>query len=47
MTVHNQALFRAEENAGVAFNMLRFLIDNPPFPPEAFANLVILYCRQV
>ncbi|PHJ20925.1 tetratricopeptide repeat-containing protein [Cystoisospora suis] len=39
VTVHNQALFQAEENAGVAFNMLRFLIDNPPFPPEAFANL--------
>ncbi len=27
------------------FKKLNFLIQNPPFPPEAFANLLLLYCK--
>ncbi len=25
---------------------LNFLISNPPFPPETFVNLMLLYCKH-
>jgi tetratricopeptide repeat protein 30 len=28
------------------FRKLNFLISNPPFPPETFANLLTLYCKH-
>lgn len=28
------------------FRKLNFLIQNPPFPPETFANLLLLYLKH-
>jgi tetratricopeptide repeat protein 30 len=27
------------------FKKLNFLLNNPPFPPETFPNLILLYCK--
>lgn len=27
------------------FKKLNFLLQSPPFPPETFANLLLLYCK--
>mmetsp|Transcript_17248 Transcript_17248/g.19427 ORF Transcript_17248/g.19427 Transcript_17248/m.19427 type:complete len:644 (+) Transcript_17248:56-1987(+) len=45
VTLHNQALMNMEEDATNGFKKLNFLLQNPPFPPETFANLLILYCK--
>lgn len=34
-----------DEDASGGFKKLNFLLQNPPFPPETFANLLILYCK--
>lgn len=41
----NYALMNIEEDAQGGFKKLNFLISNPPFPPETFANLLLLYCK--
>ncbi len=45
VTLHNKALMHCDENPNAAFKKLNFLIQNPPFPPETFANLLLLYCK--
>jgi tetratricopeptide repeat protein 30 len=45
VTLHNQALINMEDDPTVGFRKLNFLLQNPPFPPETFANLLILYCK--
>lgn len=45
VTLHNKALMYCDENANAAFKKLNFLIQNPPFPPETFSNLLLLYCK--
>jgi tetratricopeptide repeat protein 30 len=44
-TLHNQALIFLDEDATTSFRKLNFLLSNPPFPPEAFRNLLILQCQ--
>lgn len=46
VTLHNQALLQMDENANKGFKKLKHLIQNPPFPEETFANLLILYCKH-
>lgn len=29
------------------FKKLNFLLQSPPFPPETFANLLLLYCKPM
>lgn len=45
VTLHNQALINIEKNTPGGFRKLNFLLQNPPFPPPTFANLLILYCK--
>lgn len=34
-----------EEDPSTGFKKLNFLLNNPPFPPETFPNLILLYCK--
>jgi len=45
VTLHNVALMNIEEEPQGGFKKLNFLIQNPPFPPETFPNLLLLYCK--
>jgi tetratricopeptide repeat protein 30 len=45
VTLHNQALMQMEEDPTAGFRKLNFLLSNPPFPPETFGNLLLLYCK--
>ena len=44
-TLHNRALIGMDTDPEEGFRTLSFLINNPPFPPEAFANLLLLYVK--
>ena len=35
-----------EKEPAAGFKKLNFLISNPPFPPETFVNLMLLYCKH-
>ncbi|KAF2905865.1 hypothetical protein ILUMI_00306 [Ignelater luminosus] len=45
VTLHNQALMNMDQNPSEGFEKLQFLLQQNPFPPETFANLLILYCQ--
>ncbi len=45
VTLHNQALMNIEQDPSGGFKKLNFLLNNPPFPPETFPNLILLYCK--
>ncbi|XP_044747096.1 tetratricopeptide repeat protein 30A isoform X1 [Coccinella septempunctata] len=45
VTLHNQALMNFETNPTEGFEKLQFLLQQNPFPPETFANLLLLYCQ--
>jgi len=45
VTLHNQALMNIEQEPTEGFKKLNFLLSNPPFPPETFPNLILLYCK--
>jgi tetratricopeptide repeat protein 30 len=45
VTLHNQALMNIEQDPTGGFKKLNFLLNNPPFPPETFPNLILLYCK--
>lgn len=44
-TLHNQALMSMDSDPAEGFEKLQFLIQQQPFPPETFANLLLLYCK--
>ncbi|CAE7530322.1 ttc30a [Symbiodinium sp. KB8] len=46
VTLHNQALMHMDEEPQDGFRKLNFLLANPPFPPETFANLLLLYAKH-
>jgi len=46
VSLHNTALMNMENLPAQGFRKLNFLIQNPPFPPETFANLLLLYCKH-
>lgn len=57
VTLHNAALLSMDSNPVEGFEKLQFLIGNqdeqqaaalgpPNFPPETFANLLLLYCKH-
>lgn len=45
VTLHNQALIGIDTNPGDGFAKLQYLLSQNPFPPETFANLLLLYCK--
>jgi tetratricopeptide repeat protein 30 len=45
VTLHNQALMHMEDDPTTGFRKLNFLLQNPPFPPETFGNLLLLYIK--
>eukprot|EP00164_Ancoracysta_twista_P001866 GFYU01002454.1.p1 GENE.GFYU01002454.1~~GFYU01002454.1.p1 ORF type:complete len:669 (+),score=188.50 GFYU01002454.1:138-2144(+) len=45
VTLHNQALMNMDEDPSGGFKKLNFLLQSPPFPPETFANLLLLYIK--
>ncbi|KAL3288507.1 hypothetical protein HHI36_002948 [Cryptolaemus montrouzieri] len=45
VTLHNQALMNFDNNPTEGFEKLQFLLQQNPFPPETFANLLLLYCQ--
>ena len=46
VSLHNTALMKMEAEPATGFRKLNFLINNPPFPPETFSNLLLLYCKH-
>ena len=46
VSLHNTALMHMDSDPSPGFRKLNFLIQNPPFPPETFANLLMLYCKH-
>eukprot|EP00879_Flechtneria_rotunda_P021336 GHRR01022486.1.p1 GENE.GHRR01022486.1~~GHRR01022486.1.p1 ORF type:complete len:564 (+),score=204.45 GHRR01022486.1:745-2436(+) len=44
VTLHNLALVNMEKDPGSGFKKLNFLLSSANFPPETFANLLLLYC---
>ncbi|XP_028395432.1 tetratricopeptide repeat protein 30A-like isoform X2 [Dendronephthya gigantea] len=45
VTLHNQALMNMEVNPTTGFEKLQFLLQQNPFPPETFGNLLLLYVK--
>lgn len=45
VTLHNVALMNMDVNPTDGFHKLNFLLQSPPFPPETFGNLLLLYCK--
>ena len=45
VTLHNEALISMDEKPNPGFRKLNFLLENPPYPPEAFGNLLLLQSR--
>ncbi len=45
VTLHNQALINFEAEPTSGFEKLQFLIQQSDFPPEALANLLIMYVK--
>ncbi|CAL1286214.1 unnamed protein product [Larinioides sclopetarius] len=46
VTLHNQALMNMDTHPTEGFEKLQFLIQQNPFPPETFGNLLLLYCKH-
>mmetsp|Transcript_20723 Transcript_20723/g.45407 ORF Transcript_20723/g.45407 Transcript_20723/m.45407 type:complete len:659 (-) Transcript_20723:542-2518(-) len=45
VTLHNTALMNMDTDPTGGFKKFNFLLKNPPFPPETFGNLLLLYCK--
>lgn len=46
VTLHNQALMNMDVKPSEGFEKLQFLLQQNPFPPETFANILLLYCKH-
>jgi len=45
VTLHNQALMNMDMKPTEGFEKFQFLLQQNPFPPETFGNLLLLYCK--
>ena len=45
VTLMNFALMNIDNDPTGGFKKLNYLLHNPPFPPETFCNLLLLYCK--
>jgi tetratricopeptide repeat protein 30 len=46
VSLHNLALTSMDTDPTGGFRKLNFLLANPPFPPETFGNLLLLYLKH-
>ena len=46
VSLHNLAIVGMESDPTGGFRKLNFLLANPPFPPETFGNLLLLYLKH-
>ena len=46
VSLHNFALMNMDTEPNGGFKKFNFLIQNPPFPPETFSNLLLLYIKH-
>merc|ERR1711892_1366809 len=47
VTLHNQALMNMDVKPTDGFGKLQFLLQQNPFPPETFGNLLLLYYKYL
>ena len=45
VTLHNSALFNIDADPTSGFRKLGHLLQSPPFPPQTFCNILMLYCK--
>ena len=45
VTLQNQALMNMEGSHTTGFEKMQFLLQQNPFPPETFGNLLLLYVK--
>ncbi|KAJ8674102.1 hypothetical protein QAD02_005364 [Eretmocerus hayati] len=45
VTLHNQALINMDTKPNEGFEKMQFLLQQNPFPPETFPNILLLYCK--
>ena len=45
VTLHNSALFNMDSEPTGGFRKLSHLLQSPPFPPQTFCNILMLYCK--
>uniref|UniRef100_A0AC35TRF9 Tetratricopeptide repeat protein 30 n=1 Tax=Rhabditophanes sp. KR3021 TaxID=114890 RepID=A0AC35TRF9_9BILA len=45
VTLHNHAIFHVNYDSADAFAKLQYLLSQNPFPPETFANLLLIYVK--
>lgn len=45
VTLMNHALFNIDNEPSAGFKKLNYLLYNPPFPPETFTNILLLYTK--
>jgi len=45
VTLHNSALFNMDSDPTGGFRKLSHLLQSPPFPPQTFCNILMLYCK--
>ena len=45
VTLHNYAIVNMDANAFDGFQKLKHLLSHPPFPPETYGNILLLYCK--
>ena len=46
VSLHNFGLMNMDNEPNQGFKKMNFLLQNPPFPPETFSNLLILYAKH-
>jgi tetratricopeptide repeat protein 30 len=46
VTLHNSALVAMDSDPSGGFRKLNFLLQSPPFPPETFGSLLLLYIKH-
>merc|ERR1711871_499409 len=45
VTLHNQALMHLDDDPNTSFSKMKHLLANPPFPPDTFGNILLMYCK--
>ena len=45
VTLHNEALVNMDDRPADGFDKLQFLLQHESFPPDTFANLLLLYIK--
>lgn len=46
VTLHNSALVNMTKDPAAGFKKFNYLLQNPPFPPETFQNILLYFCKH-